>query len=159
VTESQSGLLEAAVQPQLSGAFTLNMPAPPAEPTLALEGLTEYEQTNPLCVTVNVAVPTLIAPKRMDAPAFGATVNRTVPMPEPVPEVMVIQPALAWADHEQPCAVETVKLPGPPDAVTVVDVGESEVEQLAPVCVIWKTVPETVMLPTRWLMLGFGLAV
>jgi hypothetical protein len=159
VTDSQSGLLEAAVQPQLAGAVTMNMPAPPAEPTLALEGLTEYEQLNPLCVTLKVAVPTLIAPKRMDAPAFWATVNRTVSMPEPVPEVMVIQETVAWADHEQPSAVETVKLPLPPDALKVVELDGREVEQLAPICVIWKAVPETVMLPTRWFTLGFGLTV
>jgi hypothetical protein len=159
VTDSQSGALEVAVQLQLSGAFTVNMPAPPAEPALALEGLTEYEQLNPLCVTLKVAVPTLIAPKRMDAPAFEATVYRTVPMPEPVPEVMVIQETLAWADHVQPSAVETVKLLLPPDALKVVELDGREVEQLAPICVIWKTLPETVMLPTRWFTLGFGLTV
>jgi len=80
-------------------------------------------------------------------------------MPEPVPEVMVIQEAFAWANHEQPSGVETVKLLLPPDALKVVELDGREVEQVAPVCVIWKTVPETVMLPDRWFTLGFGLTV
>jgi hypothetical protein len=82
-----------------------------------------------------------------------------VPIPEPVPEVMVIQETFAWADHEQPSAVETVKLLLPPDALMVVELDGREVEQLAPDCVIWKTAPETAMLPTRWFTLGFGLTV
>ncbi len=72
---------------------------------------------------------------------------------------MVIQEAFAWANHEQPSAVETVKLLLPPDALKVVELDGREVEQVAPDCVIWKTVPETVMLPDRWFTLGFGLTV
>jgi hypothetical protein len=48
-------------------------------------------------------------------PVFAATLNETVPLPEPDPEVIVIQPESLAALHEQPLWVLTEKLPGPPD--------------------------------------------
>jgi hypothetical protein len=137
----------------------VNAPAPPAAPTLALEGLTEYEQLKPLWVTVKLEVPTLMVPIRDVTLVFRSTEYWMNPLPVLVAEVMVIQATFAVGFHAQPSGDRTVIEPEPPDDPTVAEVGDSEVVQLEPAWVTWKSVPETERLPTRWFMLGFGLTV
>jgi len=57
-------------------------------------------------------------------PVFAATVTRTEPFPDPAfPPVIVIQPALLLAVHEQSLAVVTVTVSASPEAATVFAVG------------------------------------
>ena len=45
---------------------------------------------------------------------FGATVKETVPLPEPVPEVMLIQVSLVEADQPHAPVAVTLTLAAPP---------------------------------------------
>jgi hypothetical protein len=136
VTESHSGLFDVAVHWQPALVLMLNVPAPPVALTVEPDGVKVYEQLNPLCVILKLAVPTVIAPKRIEAFVFWATVNCTVPLPVPVPAVTVIHGTLAWAVHEQPWAVESVNEPLPPAEPMLVEFGERLVAQLPPAWVI-----------------------
>ncbi|MGB2713118.1 MAG: hypothetical protein WBC51_03000 [Vicinamibacterales bacterium] len=60
-------------------------------------------------------------------PVFGATVNVTVPFPDPdAPDAMVSQELCSEADHVHPAMVVTANAAGPPARATVRDVGETE---------------------------------
>ena len=57
---------------------------------------------------------------------LAATLNATVPVPEPLaPLVIVIQPTLLEAVHAQPPGLVTVNEPVPPPATTDSETGES----------------------------------
>jgi hypothetical protein len=79
----------------------------------------------PACVTVNVCPPTVIVPVRLALPVFAAALNDTVPVSEPLAE-LVIQLAPLVAVQLQPAIVVTVKEPVPPAAGTDCETGESE---------------------------------
>ena len=67
------------------------------------------------CETVKVCPPAVIVPVRGVVVEFAATLNVTVPLPEPfAPPVMVIQLALLVAVHVHPVDVVTVNEPLPP---------------------------------------------
>ena len=83
-------------------------------------------------MTVNVAPAIVSVPVRLDATVFAATVNPTVPFPEPVaPLVIVIHATLLTAVHEHPVATVTALLPVPPDAASDWLVGVMDGEQEA----------------------------
>jgi hypothetical protein len=70
-------------------------------------------------VTVKVWPPAVIVPVRCAVVEFAATLNVTVPVPDPVaPPVTVIQATLLVAVQPQPLEVVTEKDPLPPAAVT-----------------------------------------
>jgi hypothetical protein len=84
-------------------------------------------QGTPACVTVNVCPPTVIVPVRLMLPVFAATENVTLPVSEPLAElVTVIQLAPLAAVQAQPADVVTVNEPVPPAAATDCESGESE---------------------------------
>ena len=62
---------------------------------------------------MNVWPPAVIVPERGLVLEFAATLKKTVPLPGPEPEVIVIHPAVGLADHEQPLWVVTEKFPEP----------------------------------------------
>ena len=77
----------------------------------------------PPWLTVNVWPATVSVPLRAP-PVFAATVNETVPGPLLLAlPVIVSHAALAVAVQAQPVADCTLKLPGPPVALTEVLVG------------------------------------
>ena len=79
------------------------------------------------CVTVNVWPPAVIVPVRDVVAEFAATVNVTVPLPDPLaPPVIVIQVALLAAVHAQPLPLVTVNELVPPPATTDSETGEIE---------------------------------
>ena len=71
-----------------------------------------------VCVTLNVVPAIVSVPLRLEAPVLAATLNATVPFPDPdAPLVTVIQEALLAAVHGHPVATVTVLLPLPADSV------------------------------------------
>lgn len=71
------------------------------------------------CVTVNVRPAIVIVPDR-DGPVVAATLNCTVPLPEPLlPCVTVIHGTLLVAVHAQPPGAVTATEPVPPAGATV----------------------------------------
>jgi hypothetical protein len=74
-------------------------------------------QLAPACVTVNVTPAILSVPLRAIVDGLAATLNPTLPGPDPVaPLVIVIQDVLLSALQPQPLDVDTVLLLAPPDA-------------------------------------------
>ena len=60
-------------------------------------------------------------------PVFRAAVNLTDPLPVPLPPlVIVIHDSCELADHAQPLAVDTLKVPEPPSSPTFASFGETE---------------------------------
>jgi hypothetical protein len=93
---------------------TPKLPLPPPCPTLALDGLIEYEQMKASWLTVNVLPPIVSVPERAE-PELAATEYPTVPLPLPLaPLVTVSQAALLVAVQEQPGGATTPTLPVPP---------------------------------------------
>lgn len=96
--------------------MTTLLPKPPSE--VNDEEVGEIDVTQLLgaaCVMVTVVKPIVTMPIRDPAPVLGATLNPTVPGPEPlVPDVIEIQGTLLTAPHPQPAPVVTALLPAPP---------------------------------------------
>ena len=89
-------------------------------------------------------------PVRGEALVFVATLEVTVPLPEPDdPEVIVIHEVDVEADHEQPvgAVTETVAVVAPEASDTVV--GATLNVQGAPACVTVKVWPAMVRVPVR----------
>jgi hypothetical protein len=106
-------------------------PCPPLLPRSALVGARRIAHPVP-CVTVNVWPPAVIVPAR-PGPALAATVNRTVPLPDPfAPALIVIHGVGVDAVHEQPDAVCTSKAPCPPPLPTSSDAGDRRNEHPSP---------------------------
>jgi hypothetical protein len=79
------------------------------------------------CVMVKVCPPAVIVPVRELVALFAATLNATVPLPEPLaPLVIVIHDALLVAVHAQPLPLVMLNDPVPPLETTLVEAGESE---------------------------------
>ena len=109
------------------------------------------------CVTVNVAPAIVSVPVRLDATVFAATLNPTVPLPEPVaPPVNVIQAALLAAVHAHPVEAVTLLLPVPPAAVKDCVVGEMAGAQAAAACVTVNVAPAIVSVPVRLVVTVFA---
>lgn len=84
---------------------------------------------------MNVWPPAVIVPERGVDDVFAATVNDTVPLPEP-PPVTVIQPTPLVAVHEQPVPAAIENEPLPPAAGIDCDAGEiAYVQATAAACV------------------------
>ena len=120
-TDAQEALLEAA-QPQPLGAVTLTDDTPPSALNEMLVVLKVYVQLTPACTMVYVCPATVTVPVRLDVPVFAWTENAAVPLPDPLPEVTVIQAALLVADQEHPLGAVTAVLAEPPAAATDADV-------------------------------------
>ena len=131
VTVIHAALL-AAVHEQPVATVTLLLPVPADAVNDWLVGEIVGEQEAAACVTVKVAPAIVRVPVRLDATVFAATLNPTVPFPEPVaPLVIVIHATLLTAVHEHPVATATVLLPVPPDAASDWLVGVMDGEQEA----------------------------
>ena len=99
---------------------------------------------------MNVVPAIVSVPLRLDAPVFAATLNATVPFPDPdAPLVTVIQEALLAAVHGHPVATVTVLLPLPADSVNAWVVGEIAAVQEAAAWVTVKSEPAIVSVPVR----------
>lgn len=119
-----------AVHAQPVATATVLLPVPPEAATDWPVGVMDGEHVAAACVTVNVAPAIVSVPVRGDAIVLAATLNPTVPLPEPVaPLVTVIHAALLAAVHAQPAATATVLLPVPPDAASERLVGVMDGEQ------------------------------
>ncbi len=139
-----------AVQPQPVAAVTLLLPLPAAAVNDWLVGEIDGEHEAAACVTVNVAPAIVNVPVRLEAAVLAATLNATVPSPDPdAPPVTVIQAALLVAVHAQPVAAVTVLLPVPADAANAWPVGEIEGEHEAAACVTVNVAPAMVSVPVR----------
>ena len=131
VTVIHAALL-AAVHAQPVATVTPLLPVPPDAANDWPVGAMDGEQGAAACVTVKVAPAIVSVPVRLDATVFAATVNPTVPFPEPVaPLVIVIHATLLTAVHEHPVATVTALLPVPPDAASDWLVGVMDGEQVA----------------------------
>jgi hypothetical protein len=130
-------------------------PVPPAAGTDWEVGVTEYEHgAAAACVTVKVWPPTVIVPVRWDVAPFMATLNVTVPPPDPLaPPVTTIQLTLLDALHAQPPAVVTVNEPVPPADGIDCDAGAIEYAHgCAASCMTVKVCPPTLIVPVRWVV-------
>jgi hypothetical protein len=99
-------------------AVTATDPDPPPSATSTLVG--EIENVHgggaAACVTVKVFPATAMVPVRA-APVLAATVNATMPFPDPdAPDETTIQLATETAVHAQPAVVVTAIVPLPPPA-------------------------------------------
>jgi hypothetical protein len=95
-------------------AVTVTVPAIPAGTTAADAGEIVGAHGAPDCVTVNVDPAIVSVPVRLAVPVLAATLNVTVPDPEPdAPVTTVIHAALLTAVHRQPVPTVTVLLPAP----------------------------------------------
>jgi hypothetical protein len=129
-----------AVQLHPAAAVTVTQLLPPVLPIDWLVGLMLelHEEDVPSWLTVNVCPPTVMVPARGVEVVFAATVNVTVPLPDPLaPPVTLIQLALLVAvqAHADPAAIEIEPLP--PDAGTDCEAGEMAYEHatVAAACV------------------------
>lgn len=142
-------LLE-AVQLQPVAAVTLLLPLPAAPVKDCDVGEIDGEQDAAACVTVNVAPAIVNVPVLLEAAGFAATLNVTVPFPDPgVPPVIVIQDVLLVAVQLQPVAAVTLLLPVPADALNDWPVGEIDGEHDAAACVTVNVAPAMVSVPVR----------
>ena len=100
-----------AVHVQAAGSVTATVPVAPLEPTFADTGAIVAEHVTPAWLTVNVSPPIVNVPVRAARLGLAATVNATVPSPDPLPpDVMEIQDAADVAFHVQPASVSTLTL-------------------------------------------------
>lgn len=128
VTEIHGALL-VAVQLQPAAVCTSNDPDPPFRGTFVLPDDSAKEHPCP-CVTVKVRPAIVSAPER-GGPPDAATLNRTVPLPDPLaPDVIVTQSTALEAFHPHPSPADTVTVPVPPPAST--DWLSGEIEYVQP---------------------------
>ena len=141
-------LLLAAVHAQPAAVVTAVLPVPPAAGSDWLAGEIVYEHAA-ACVTVNVLPAAVSVPVRIVPAVLAATVNATVPFPDPdAPPVTVIHVLLLVAVHAQPAAVVTALLPVPPAAGSDWLAGEIVYEHAA-ACVTVNVLPAAVSVPVR----------
>ena len=139
-----------AVHAQPVAALTVLLPVPPAAVNAWPVGAIDGEQDAAAWVTVNVAPAMVSVPVRIEAAVFSATLNVTVPFPDPLfPLVTVIQGALLAAVQLQAVAAVTLLLPPAAAAVKDCVVGEIEGEHAAAACVTVKVAPAMVKVPVR----------
>lgn len=81
---------------------------------------------------------------------MAATLNETVPLPEPLPPAVIdSQDAADVAVHEQPAGVLTLTVPLVAAAGTDVLTGETENVQVGPACVTGNVCPPIAIVPLR----------
>jgi hypothetical protein len=125
-----------AVHEHALGNVTATEPCAPPPATEALTGAIVAVQTTPACVTVKVSPPTVIVPVRLERLVFAATVNATVPVPEPLaPDVIEIHEAAVVAVHVQPASAATLMLLLAAAAGIDAPTGDIEIVQVCPACV------------------------
>jgi len=110
-------------------------------------------------LTVKVWPPAVMVPVRGVVVVFAATVNVTVPLPEPLaPPVTVIQLALLVAVQAHPVSAVIEMEPVPPAAGTDWEVGESAYEQevVAAACVTEMVWPAIMIVPVRCVVAVLG---
>lgn len=92
------------------------------------------------------------------APVLAATLNVTLPLPEPLaPDAMVIQIAFDVANQPHPVPAVTVTVPlVAADVVRSTETGEIVAVQGAPACVTVKVCPPIVSVPLRDVVPVFG---
>lgn len=120
VTTIQLAVLDAD-QAHPAVVVTVNEPLPPAAGTVCDTGAIEYAHGNCAAawVTVNVCPATVMVPVRGVVTELTATVNATVPLPEPLAvPLMLIQGALLVAVQAHPPDDVTAKDPEAPAAAT-----------------------------------------
>src|SRR5439155_1214563 len=139
-----------AVHEHPAGDVTVSVPEPPPTATACDAGDSVEVHGTPACVTVKVLPATVSVPVR-DVPAvFAATLNVTLPLPEPdAPVVTVIHASLLTAVHAHPVGAVTVVLPVPPPATTDWLAGEIVSVQVMPTCVIVALLPPALIVPLR----------
>ncbi|MFN7919502.1 MAG: hypothetical protein U0Q16_05360 [Bryobacteraceae bacterium] len=121
-----------ADHPHPAAADTFTDPVPPAAGTLADPALSEYEHPK-LCTTVNVCPAAVSVPVRA-GPVLAATLNPTVPLPDPeAPDEIVIQASLLAAVQLQPVPETTLTDAAPPAGVADMLGADSAKLQVAPV--------------------------
>ena len=149
VTVIHAALLT-AVHAQPVAAATVLLPVPPAAVKDCVAGEIDGEQDPAACVTVKVVPAIVSVPVRPDVTVFAATLNPTVPLPDPeAPLVTEIQAALLDAVHGQPVAMVTLLLPVPPDSEKDWPLGEIDAEHVAAACVTVNVAPAIVSVPVR----------
>jgi hypothetical protein len=113
VIVSQSAF-EAAIQLHAAPAVTATLPTAPPAGMDTLAGAMANVHGAAVCVTVNVFPPIVNVPVRA-APLLAATLNVTLPFPEPEPPaVTVIQGTFDAAVHAHALPAVTVTVPVPP---------------------------------------------
>lgn len=119
-----------AVQEQPLPAVTVTLAVPPEGLMPRLVGLATKVH-DPLCVSVNVALPTVSLAERAADPLLAATLKFTVPFPLPLARfVIVSQPVELVAVHVQPLPAVTLTLPVVVPAPTLREVAETEYAQV-----------------------------
>jgi hypothetical protein len=110
-------------------------------------------------LTVNVLPPIVSVPLREVVDGFAATLNETVPLPEPLaPAVIVIQVALLAAVHAQPVAAVTLVDEGPPLPPIDRVAGEIAGVHAAAASLTVNVLPPIVSVPLREVVDGFAAA-
>lgn len=128
-----------AVHSHPAPAVTLVVPVPPPAATYWPTGAIAYVHDPPAWVTTKTCPPTEIVPVREDPPVFGATLNATVPGPEPLAApAIVIHAVLLDAVHAQPAPVVIETVPLPPVTGTDWLEGDRLAVHDAPACVTVK---------------------
>ena len=157
ITATHATLLT-VVHAHVDPVVTVLLPEPPAEVNDRVVG--EMDMVHPvgaLCVTANVVPAIVRLPVRLVVPVLAATLNPTVPEPEPdAPLVRVIQEVLLLADQAHPDAAVTVLLPVPPSSANVAVVGETLNVQLAADWLTLNVVPAIVSDPFRLVVAVFA---
>jgi len=141
----------AATQTHAVWVMTDTLPVSPLLGTERLLGESvNVQEVLPGWLTPNVNTAAAVVPVIVMLPDCGsgeglaATVNDTDPAPLPVaPDVMLTQLSLLTADHEQPAAVVTVRLPFPPVAGIEALAGEMEYVHVVPSRGTWNWLSRT----------------
>lgn len=102
-------------------AVTVALPNPPSEVNeRAVDEIDDVQTLGGVCVTVKVVPAIVSVPVRTVGPVFGATVNATLPDPEPVvPLMMLIHGVVVLDVHPHPRPAVTVPIPVPPPPANV----------------------------------------
>ena len=145
--------LEVALHAHPDAVVIENDPLPPAAAIAWEAGEIAYEQAvvAAACVTETTCPAIMMVPVRCVVVVFGATLNVTVPLPDPLAlPVMVIQLAVLYELHAHPAPVVMVTEAVPPAAGTDCEAGLTEyVQGAAASCVTVNVWPPTVIVPVR----------
>jgi hypothetical protein len=106
---------------------TVALPNPPSEVNQpAVDEIDGVQALGVVCVTVKVVPAIVNVPVRNAVPVFGATVNATLPDPEPVvPAIMVIHDVVVLDSQSHPTPALTRLMPVPPPPANVWLVGDA----------------------------------
>jgi hypothetical protein len=108
------GVVVVATQSQPAGAVTVTSLLPPATGTAAVSGATAKLHATAHCVMVTGCPATVTVPVRDSAAGFGAAVIVSVPSPEPLPPVSIVNHSaslVAVQAHSSGAVTVTVAVP------------------------------------------------